>query len=337
MMPSPPLRFLAIILCGWVFLRAALLGSAWWAGQQIAVMPPRALMPLGAAPIANLAPPAAPVPPSADTLPEVSGPLELLSPTSFHRMVTEAVVATDEIIVADNLLAAATSVTPALAAPAPLSPPILAVSSHSPRSRRSGSAWLFVREGASAAIVPGSALGGSQAGGRIAYRINGSETQPLSLSFRTYVPLNGLKGAEAAAGLDWKPLRRWPLHLLAERRQTLGDEGRSAMSITAYGGVSNVKAGPFRIDAYGQGGVVGARSRDLFADGAAKISLLAGPLKAGAGIWAAAQPGVSRVDVGPQASIRLPANVTLAADWRFKVAGDATPASGPTLTLSTDF
>jgi hypothetical protein len=109
------------------------------------------------------------------------------------------------------------------------------------------------------------------------------------------------------------------------------------MSITAYGGVSDVRAGPFRIDAYGQGGMVGARSRDLFADGAAKLSLPSGRVKAGVGIWAAAQPEVSRIDVGPQVSFRLPAKATLAADWRFKIAGDAAPASGPTLTLSTDF
>lgn len=60
-------------------------------------------------------------------------------------------------------------------------------------------------------------------------------------------------------------------------------------------------------------------------------------MKAGAGAWGAAQSGVTRLDVGPQASVRFPANLTLAADWRFRVAGDAAPASGPTLTLSTDF
>ena len=60
----------------------------------------------------------------------------------------------------------------------------------------------------------------------------------------------------------------------------------------------------------------------------------------GAGAWAAAQPGLSRLDLGPQAALRLPVAghaMTLAADWRLRAAGNAAPGSGPTLTLTTDF
>ncbi len=127
------------------------------------------------------------------------------------------------------------------------------------------------------------------------------------------------------------------MHVLVELRQALGDEGRSAFAAMAYGGFSEVAAGRFRIDAYGQAGVVGANARDLFADGSAKLSLPVGKLKLGAGAWGAVQPGASRVDVGPQASFQLTGKIAVSADWRLKVAGDAKPSSGPTLTLSTDF
>jgi hypothetical protein len=63
-------------------------------------------------------------------------------------------------------------------------------------------------------------------------------------------------------------------------------------------------------------------------------------MRFGAGAWAAAQPHVSRVDIGPHAELRLPlpgTNASLAADWRFRVAGNARPGSGPALTLAADF
>jgi hypothetical protein len=130
------------------------------------------------------------------------------------------------------------------------------------------------------------------------------------------------------------------LRILAERRQALGSEGRNAFSLTLHGGASAVSlpAG-FRLDSYAQAGVVGARSRELFADGALRATRpVIGGLSLGAGAWGAAQPGVSRLDVGPSATLRMPTlGATLSADWRFRVAGDARPGSGPALTLSTDF
>lgn len=183
-------------------------------------------------------------------------------------------------------------------------------------------------------------LGGSQAGARVTYRVAGGSARPLGASFRIYAPLDNNRGAEASAGLDWKPLAALPVHLLAERRQKLGREGRSAFSATAYGGVSDEKAGPLQIDAYGQAGMVGLNSRDLFVDGSLKVGLPLGRGKIGAGMWGAAQPNVSRVDIGPQASLRLPigdAAVTIAVDWRLRVVGNARPKDGLSLTLSTDF
>ena len=179
-------------------------------------------------------------------------------------------------------------------------------------------------------------------GGRISYRLNDDPARALSLAARAYAPISRRQASEAALGIEWKPVAFVPLRLLAERRQATGSEGRSAFALMAYGGVSDVRvAGPITIDAYGQAGVVGARSRDLFADGSIALSVPVGErVRVGAAAWGAAQPDVSRLDLGPQLSVRLPeagANVRLSAEWRFRVAGDAAPRSGPALTLATDF
>ncbi|HYD44225.1 MAG TPA: hypothetical protein VEA79_03040 [Phenylobacterium sp.] len=210
-----------------------------------------------------------------------------------------------------------------------------------PGSRWSGSAWSFLRDGDEAALAAGGLLGGSQAGLRLAYRLNRDRARPLALAARLTSPLRRPAAAEAALGLDWTPSRRLPLHLLAERRQRLGREGRSAFVLTLYGGAADVPLGPARVDLYAQAGIVGARSRDTFGDGALRLSLPLGKgLRLGAGAWAAAQPGVARLDLGPQASLRLPLagrRIAVVADWRRRVAGDARPGSGPALTLATDF
>jgi hypothetical protein len=208
-------------------------------------------------------------------------------------------------------------------------------------SRWSGSAWLFVRHDGGTGLAPGGTLGGSQAGGRIAYRLNADARRPLALAARLYVPLERPQGAEVALGLDWQPIARLPVHLLAERRERIGREGRSDFALTLYGGGERrVLQGRVRVEAYGQGGVVGVERPDLFADGAIRASTPIGPVEAGAGAWGGAQPGAARLDIGPQASIRLPIGRTAiraSAEWRFRVAGDAAPDSGPAVTLSTDF
>jgi hypothetical protein len=207
-------------------------------------------------------------------------------------------------------------------------------------SRWSFSAWALARRGGSPALASGGTLGASQAGARIGYRIIGPATAPMSLTARLTSPARSLSGTEVAVGVEWQPSQRLPVRLAAERRQALGGDGRSAFALLAHGGVTDLPvAGGFRLDAYGQAGVLGARSRDLFADGTARLTLpldRRARLSLGAGAWAAAQPGVSRVDVGPSATFRVHGtSVTL--DWRARVAGSARPASGPAVTVSTSF
>ena len=137
--------------------------------------------------------------------------------------------------------------------------------------------------------------------------------------------------------MDWKPLPHVPIHLLVERRQRLAREGRSAFGATLFGGGER-KLGPVRLDGYAQAGIVGLARRDLFADGAVRAALALGRLRLGAGAWAAAQPGLSRLDIGPHARLRLPVlRAALAVDWRFRAAGNARPGSGPAVTLGADF
>jgi len=120
----------------------------------------------------------------------------------------------------------------------------------------------------------------------------------------------------------------------------MGGSGRSAFALTLYGGASARLPGGLRGEVYAQAGVVGTRSRDPFVDASGRASLPAGPVEVGGSAWAAAQPGAARLDAGPHISYRLPArgaDIRVQADWRFRIAGDASPGSGPALSIALDF
>ncbi|WP_166038899.1 hypothetical protein [Sphingosinicella sp. YJ22] len=204
--------------------------------------------------------------------------------------------------------------------------------------RWSGSAWILVRERGDPTLAPGGELGGSQAGLRLTYRLFGRRA-PLALSGRVYLPLERPEGAEAAVGIDWRPLPSVPLNILAERREAIGREGRSDFALTLYGGGER-RLGRLRVEAWGQAGAVGLDDPDLFADGLVRATTRLGPVDVGGGLWGGAQPGAARLDAGPHVSARLPirgVNVRAMGEWRFRVAGDAAPASGPAFTLASDF
>jgi hypothetical protein len=208
------------------------------------------------------------------------------------------------------------------------------------------STWLLLRPQVSGSSLSntGGALGGSQIGFRISapFAQLPGETE-AAFSVRAYAPLEARRGKELAAGLSLKRGRRVSAELIAERRIAIDKGGRSAFATLAVVGTNDV-ALPlnFRLNAYGQAGIVGLRSHDAFGDAAlaADRPLGLGRVRVGAGIWAAAQPGVSRMDIGPQLIIPLsigPQPLRASAQWRFRVAGRAAPASGPALTLGTDF
>jgi len=324
-MTNRPFRFLALALGGWICIRAALLAPGW---QPMAP-------PARASPTAALRPPtparlatvAAAIPARAEPGPRRGG---------HHVSGRAAFPARPATALAFPIgpPAFASSVAPAATA----AHAVPAFGRQAATARRwSASAWALIRsEPGGAALAPGGTLGGSQAGVRILYRIG----EGLALSGRAYAPLRRPRASEVAAGLNWRPIAALAVDILAERRQALGREGRSAFSLTIYGGAERALAGRIRLQAYAQAGIVGLRSRDAFVDGAARVAAPIGPVEVGGALWGAAQPGASRLDAGPTLSWRLPvraANLRVAADWRFRIAGDAAPGSGPALTLAADF
>ncbi|QCB53545.1 hypothetical protein E5675_03205 [Sphingopyxis sp. PAMC25046] len=206
--------------------------------------------------------------------------------------------------------------------------------------------WLYLRQGSGDApetIVGAGQLGGSQAGLRLAYGFG--DTGRLRAFGRATIALQRTRQRELAFGLAFAPLAQLPVDLAIEQRVAAGPEGRTALAVMASGGVSDVAlpAG-FRLDAYAQAGIVGARRRDGFADGAIVVDHRLGAretsLRLGALAAGAVQPGVARVDVGPRLTLRLPdvgEGSRIALDWRQRVAGDARPESGLALTLAADF
>jgi hypothetical protein len=199
------------------------------------------------------------------------------------------------------------------------------------------STWALLR-GVSqpGTLASGGTLGGSQGGVRLTYAFN----RWVAASLRTTSPLGGSRGAEAAAGVRITPFRSIPFAITAERRQAFGHGGgRSAFALFAEGGLYH-RPMPleFSLDAYVQAGIVGVNSRDLFADGALAFTRpVWGRVSAGFGLWGGVQPGVYRIDAGPRISVRLRKNMYAHLDWRQRLAGRASPASGPALTVAADF
>jgi hypothetical protein len=341
---SAPLRFLALTVGGWVAVRTAMIAPGWWEAPVPAERAHVASAPAAQAPaIAAVAGPQMPgsVIPQQQPLSPVGTRVASATfvPRRMAAMASHSaptpLLTHAEAIPAAAAAATARPMRESAGSPVPPPPGLPIALPTTPQRRWSASAWALIRDaGGGSTLAPGGTLGGSQAGARILYRV-GSR---LALSGRAYLPLRRPSGAEAAAGLDWN--LAGPVHLLAERRQRLGAEGRSAFALTLYGGGSRELGGGLRADLYAQTGVVGRRGRDLFVDAGVRITAPVGPVEVGGGLWGAAQPGAERLDAGPSISYRLPtraANIRLQADWRFRVAGDAAPGSGPALTLAADF
>lgn len=206
------------------------------------------------------------------------------------------------------------------------------------------SLWVVARGGGGATLATPQ-LGGSQMGVRVARPIAGNG-RIAAVTRLAFAPETGT--TEAAAGIEWRP-GGGAVALVAEQRIALArSRGGSALGIV--GGVADrpLPAG-FRLDGYGQAGVIvredGSGDVDGYADGALHVIqpvARAGDatLHMGIGAWGAAQRGAARLDVGPAAAIVLPVArrpVRLALEWRQRVAGNARPASGPALSLGTDF
>ena len=242
-------------------------------------------------------------------------------------------------------------------------PPFLATGSGATARRWSGDSWLLVRGGSGPssgglAAAPGfPTYGASQAGGVIRYALAPASANAPQAYLRLSRALGrfgggGFNEGEVAAGLSARPLANIPLRLLGEMRVQRGSGStrvRPAASLIS-------ELPPLRLplgiagEAYAQLGYAGAplgqrRGATPFFDVQAiadrsLASLGPAELRVGAGAWSGGQKGATRLDLGPRASMRLttgPATSRLALDWRFRIAGNAAPSSGPTLTFSAGF
>lgn len=208
-------------------------------------------------------------------------------------------------------------------------------------SRFSGSAWSLARSaGGGPGLANGGQLGGSQVGARVFYA-PGPKT--MALTGRVSAPLGTRLGREASVGVA---LRGKTVGVIVEHRFALDRGGRDAPSVTVYGGVSEISlGGGIRLDGYAQAGVVGVTRPAGFIDGAIRLERTVAEdrnsrLSAGIALTGGAQPGVSRLDIGPQLVARVPVGSTavrVSAEWRQRIAGHAAPGSGPAVTVGFDF
>ena len=216
----------------------------------------------------------------------------------------------------------------------------------------SGDAWALLRGNGVAPLANGAlpaSYGASQAGLILRYRLAPETRFRPEIYVRSTATLQQIQSETATAlGVAARPLPSLPIVAALEGRFT-EQASRTrfqpvAMAITMLP--------PFELpnrlrgEAYAQAGYVGGSFATAFAEGQFRVDHALfgfGRLESrlGGGVWGGAQKGASRFDAGPSATIAVPLarNVygRVAVDWRFRVAGDAKPDSGPALTLSAGF
>lgn len=215
--------------------------------------------------------------------------------------------------------------------------------------RWTGDGWLLWREGtprfAAGATAP--LYGGSQAGAVLRYALSPASRSRPFLFARAVQALDGSGDGDLATGFGVRPLADLPITAHAEMRLSSrgrGIEVRPAAFVS--GGFENLAIAPrVAVRGYGQAGYVGGTDATPFVDGSLVADTLALRLKGahlavGAGTWGGAQRGSSRLDTGPSVSVAFPVGIgsaRLSADYRLRIAGSATPASGAAVTLSAGF
>lgn len=349
-MPGEPLMVLSFVLGGWVVLRVLLWQSPF--GDEAAravpsritaatpILAPRLSIGRQTSPRVEVAPGVAMPDAWAPTVDPASS-----ASVSNRQTVTPAPSAMPWVLPPPTI-----AVSAALAASSALDQPGGDVGAMSIATARwSSDAWLLLRHGAGrppAAIRP--SYGRSQAGAVLRYRLApASAYRPLAY-VRIARALAGPGETELAAGVAGRPLVGVPVSIGAEARFV--DEGGEGELRPAGYAVTELPLLqlPYglRGEAYAQAGYVGGRFATAFVDGQARLDASlarlgkVGELRAGAGVWGGAQKGAARLDLGPSAALDLAIGRTrsrLALDYRFRVAGDAAPSSGPALTISAGF
>lgn len=212
--------------------------------------------------------------------------------------------------------------------------------------------WALMRGRGAGPLTNGTlpaTYGASQAGAVLRYRLGLLAQHRPEIYMRTTATLEQVQRETAAAiGFSARPLAAIPVVAALEARLTEQAGQRrvqpAAMAITTIP--------PFALPArlrgetYVQAGYVAGRYATPFAEGQLRVDhgiLRVGQVESriGGGVWGGVQKGASRLDAGPSATVTLPlrrgVNARVGVDWRFRLAGDAEPGSGPALTLSAGF
>lgn len=215
--------------------------------------------------------------------------------------------------------------------------------------RWSGDGWLLLRRDSTGVLAAGEpSYGRSQAGAVLRYALAPSSGHRPVAYVRATGALAGPHEQEVATGFAARPIARVPVSVAGEVRAYDGPTRRelrpAAFAVTE---LPPAKL-PFgvRAEAYIQAGYVGGSFATAFVDGQArvdaKLAVLgrSSELRVGGGVWGGAQKETARLDIGPSATVgfRLgQVQSRLALDYRWRIAGNAEPRSGPALTISAGF
>jgi len=225
--------------------------------------------------------------------------------------------------------------------------------------RWSADGWVLWRDGSGSGQVGsgrggkglgsfGPSYGASQAGAVLRYRLMPGDAHRLAAYGRFYAALGDTGEREAAAGLSARPLPRVPVAAMVELRASRFTDGQTHLrpAVMAVSEVPPITLPlALRAEAYAQGGYVGGAGATGFVDGQLRVDRPVdvqgrASVALGGGAWGGAQTGAQRLDMGPSARFSYSdghMSAHLAIDWRFRVAGNAQPLSGPAITLSAGF
>lgn len=232
-------------------------------------------------------------------------------------------------------------------------PPVPYVSpdAHPGTRRWSADGWMLLRDrgGFGPVTAPTRATyGASQLGAVVRYRLSPESGHRPTAYLRGTAALVRPYDREVATGLSVRPVPGVPLTVAAEvRAGEINSTTRIRPAIMAVTELPPQKL-PLNLlgEAYAQAGYVGGAGETAFVDGqlrvdAALARMGRAELRFGGGAWGGAQKDASRFDIGPALNMGVSVSDAVFArvmiDWRFRVAGNAVPESGPTLTLSAGF
>lgn len=218
-------------------------------------------------------------------------------------------------------------------------------------ARWSMDAWALLRKNGDKVPAAGTlpaTYGASQAGAVLRYRLSLQDRRQLTAYLRTTSTVGGLPETTAALGMSARLLPAVPVIAAIEGRIIeQGGARRVQPAIMAVSALPPLAlSSRLRAEAYAQGGYVGGRYATPFADGQLRVDRALATIgrietRVGAGAWGGIQKGASRLDAGPGATISMPLSPKvfgrLALDWRFRLAGNAEPDSGPALTVAAGF